>query len=504
MSPLPTKTSTRRPSDPRHLSEVARHVVVPSGIVSTGWPPVYRRIREFGDEFDVWQQDCGKLILAKRASGEYAATVGGITISIARQVAKTFMTGRIIFALCSIFSNLTVIWTAHRTRTSDETFKKLCTLAKNPKVAPHIDGKPRESNGQQEIRFRNGSRILFGAREAGFGRGFDEVDILVFDEAQILSDKAPEDMVAATNQSRFEAGALIFYMGTPPRPIDPGEVFAQRRRDALAFRAGAEFGAPSVGDDAVYIECSADRDADPDDRKQWEKGNPSFPLHTPLRAMMRLRKNLPSVASWRREGMGIWDDDQVGVTRVVPATIWASARITTVPQAEFRCFGMVFDFETDNGALAGAVKHDDGVHLELIDVGAVNIEALADWLEARWRDVGMIAIAGGAGSKALKQALLDRKVPERVIRLLTTPEYYAGNAMLTDGLTAGTVTVPAGASTDALEQSVQVSDRKNLLTGWRWIATSPDGDQLPMEALSVALWAARTNKRRPGRKAVAT
>ncbi|MBK0296370.1 DUF853 family protein, partial [Bacillus sp. S34] len=72
--------------------------------------------------------------------------------------------------------------------------------------------------------------------------------VFFFDEAQILTEKALEDMVAATNQSRFPAGALLFFMGTPPRPTDPSEAFKLRRREALAGET----------EDAVYIECSAD------------------------------------------------------------------------------------------------------------------------------------------------------------------------------------------------------------------------------------------------------
>src|SRR5690606_6447420 len=110
--------------------------------------------------------------------------------------------------------------------------------------------------GEQEIPFKNGSRILFGAREGGFGRGFDEVDIEVFDEAQILTIKALEDMVAATNQSRFVHGALLFYMGTPPRPIDPGEMFTARRQEALEFKQGRpDFGEAVVGGDTMFVEC---------------------------------------------------------------------------------------------------------------------------------------------------------------------------------------------------------------------------------------------------------
>jgi phage terminase large subunit-like protein len=326
-----TKRSTRK------LSEVARHVVIPSGIVTSGWAPVYARIREFGDEFDEWQQGAGKVILGKRDNGEYAATIGGVTLSIPRQVAKTYMIGRIVFALCTLFPNLTVLWSAHRTRTSSKTFASLRGFAGKKSVSPFIAG-IRSTNGEQEILFTNGSIIMFGAREQGFGRGFDEVDIEVFDEAQILTEKALEDMVAATNQSRFPAGALLFFMGTPPRPTDPSEAFKIRRRDSLELQAAVARG-EEVESDAIYIECSADPDADPDDREQWAIANPSYPHRTPLRSMLRLRKNLPGDASWKREALGIWDSDQEG-SRAISAPEWAATGVTAAPADGVRSFAV--------------------------------------------------------------------------------------------------------------------------------------------------------------------
>jgi hypothetical protein len=270
--------------------------------VTTGWPAIEAKAKEFGDEFDEWQCGLGRVALGRRADGIYAATIGGVVLSIPRQVAKTFIVGRIIVILCILFPGTTVLWTAHRTRTSTQTFRVMQGYVKRKKVAPHLaEGRTdgvRSGNGEQEIAFRNGSIIMFGAREAGFGRGFSEVDFEVFDEAQILTEKALEDMVAATNQSTHPHGALLFFMGTPPRPTDPGEFFATRRAEALSGES----------EDSVYIECSADADADPDDREQWAIANPSFPERTPLRSMLRLRKILPSDESWLREGLGIWDD----------------------------------------------------------------------------------------------------------------------------------------------------------------------------------------------------
>src|SRR5690606_35198891 len=123
--------------------------------------------------FDPWQDGAGRVILAKRSDGKYAATVGGTAMSIPRQVGKTFLIGALVFALRLLTPGLTVIWTAHRLRTAGETFEKMRGMSRRKKVAPYIE-KIILGSGEEEVRFRNGSRILFGARERGFGRGFDE------------------------------------------------------------------------------------------------------------------------------------------------------------------------------------------------------------------------------------------------------------------------------------------------------------------------------------------
>jgi hypothetical protein len=253
-----------------------------------------------GVTFDGWQDGANRITLAMREDGRYAATIGGVVWSIPRQVGKTFTIGSVIFALCILYPNLTVLWTAHRTKTANETFRSMQGMAKRSKIAPYVANIYRGS-GDESIEFHNGSRILFGAREQGFGRGFTEVDIIMFDEAQILTDKALDDMVASSNQSRQAAGPLLFFTGTPPRPIDPGEAFRRMRAEALSGNS----------DDLVYIEFSADSDADLDDRRQWAKANPSYPHRTPPEAIVRLRKML-SEDSFRREALGIWDDDDFG------------------------------------------------------------------------------------------------------------------------------------------------------------------------------------------------
>jgi len=275
------------------LDDIARHVVRPSGIVSTGWPAVRDTCAKFGVIFDDWQIEATRLILAKRSDGTYACSIGGAVMSIPRQVGKTYMVGAIVFALCLNTPGTTVLWTAHRLRTGNETFAKMRTFADRKAIKPHVE-QIFIGSGTGEIVFANGSRILFGARERGFGRGFDDVDVEVFDEAQILTDSAIDDMVPASNTA---ANPLLFFIGTPPKPKDPSEVFTAKRNEALSGK----------DEDTAYIEFSADEDASPDDQTQWAKANPSHPLRTPDTAMKRMRKNL-TLESFMREALGIWGE----------------------------------------------------------------------------------------------------------------------------------------------------------------------------------------------------
>ncbi len=344
---MPKAKSPTPPSTPR-LSEVARHVVIPTGIVTTAWPRVEAKLADLGVTFDRWQSDGSKLILGKRADGSFAASVGGVCLSIPRQVGKTFLVGMIVVALCLLHPGLTVVWPAHRTRTATKTFQTLKGMTARPKVAPYML-EPRNANGEQEIRFRNGSVIMFGAREQGFGRGFDKVDIAVFDEAQILSERGVEDIVPATNQAEMDGGALLFFMGTPPRPGDPGEEFTNRRTAAINGKT----------EDMVYIEFSADSDADLDDHKQWRKANPSFPSRTPVASMKRMRANLTDDDSYRREALGIWDE--VEVDNGLSVSGWnALADATAAPSGEL---WLAADVAPGHGSASVVVVGDDVLEL---------------------------------------------------------------------------------------------------------------------------------------------
>jgi phage terminase large subunit-like protein len=451
------------------LSEAARHVVIPAGIVTTGWPRVAKQCELMGIRFESWQDGLGRITLGKRSDGKYAATVGGVVLSIPRQVGKTFFVGALMMALCILFPGYTVLWTAHRTRTTTKTFQSLQRMAKRKKVAPYIRH-VRMANGEQEIAFKNGSMILFGAREQGFGRGFDEVDAEIFDEAQILTDKALEDMVAATNQSRHPHGALLFFMGTPPRPVDPGEVFAFKRAQALSGKS----------QDIVYVEMSADVGADPDDQKQWAIANPSFPEFTPLESMLRMRENLPSADSWLREGLGIWDADG-------SAALLASWGACLDPMSAAVCepvFAVDVSPKSRSGSIVAVTRRPDGrLHVELVryDLGT-------DWIvdECRALDSKNDPLAWIIDPSGSAGALLPDLAVEGIAPIEVTARQM-GQACEAFVRTAADVGL-AHLGDPAFEAAIKGAVPRNIGDGlWAW-SRRKSADICPLVAATIALW----------------
>lgn len=472
----------------RRLSDVARHVVLPKGIVSTGWPRVKAQARLCGIEYDDWQDGLGRCMLGKQRNGLYAAGIGGVVISICRQVGKTFTIGTMIVMLCILSDHpLKVLWTAHRSRTSDETFKFMCALTKKPAIARYIDGEPRRANGQQEIAFTNGSRILFGARKNGFGRGFDNVDVEVFDEAQILSERALDDMIPATNAAR---NPLIIYMGTPPKPSDPSEVFSSRRHDALHGES----------DDTLYVEFSADRDADLEDREQWRRANPSYPARTGETAIMRMRKNLGE-DSFRREGLGIWDE--AAALSVIDPDLWKQGEVMERADGGVMSFGL--DMPPDRSALAvgACMKFTNGsAHVELAEYRDTHRDGVAwaaDWIKARWPRTACVAIDAQSPAMVLLPELKTRHVP---VKIVTVNEMGQACGRMLDLIQAGMLHHLPDTDQPQLSKAVaNVTTRPIGRSGaFGWNKTGNDIDISPLVAVTVATQGAWTTRRRPGRK----
>lgn len=457
------------------LSEVARHIVQPDGIVSTAWPRVRAKCARLGLGFDRWQDGLGRLILAKRADGLYAADT--TVISIPRQVGKTYLIGAIVFALCLLIPGLTVVWTAHRFKTAREVFSSMQGFAVRREIAPHV-AKVLRGAGDESIVFANGSRILFGARERGFGRGFSRVDVLVFDEAQILGESALDDMTPATNVS---ANPLILLVGTPPKPTDPGEAFTTLRQEAL----------DGVSTDVLYVELSADEDADPDDRAQWRKANASYPHRTSERAMLRMRKIL-SLDSFKREALGIWDRINRHAA-VIRAGHW-SKMADPGPGDGVKPTGLGVDMSHARQISASACwLTGEHAHIEEVWAG-VDEDAAVDWLAKRAGRRIPIVIDSASPAASMIPALRARRC--KVIQS-TAGDMAKGCGLVESKAKSARLT---HADQEPVNTALEGARKRAIGTagGWGWDRRDETVDIAPIVSPTLALLGATTVRTRSG------
>lgn len=485
-----------------------RVLVEPKGARQNSWQDVSDLLAAAGLVLDGWQELILRAALGERSDATWAAKRVGV--SVGRQNGKSQLLIARALAGVLLFGEKKIVVSAHQQDTARETFSKLIELLEADgnewlmeRVRPNgiMNALNRES-----VRFRNGASIQFKARTGSGGRGFSS-DCLLLDEAQRLKRAA---WVSINSTMSAMANPQVWLLGTPPTPedyaADMGDVF-ESIRDAA--RDG-------VSTAAAWCEWGADPDADDFDPAseltRWQ-ANPAWNTRINHEIVQGEYESY-TPEEFSQDRLGIWLKDLgAGGSRAVTAEQWNGLAVDEAP-AGVPAYAVTFNLLGDRLALAGARKHDDGVHVEVIDAledsrGVESgLAALADWFcerdedgKPRWRKSSGIALSGRAGAPALAQLLRDRGVPDRWIVIPSTPKYVDACSMWLEGVRGGTVTHKREGQS-ALDESVAVTD---LDKRGGLAATVPDGDETPVEAVALAHWVARTSllnaKRQTERKA---
>lgn len=464
------------------LADLAKHLVTPEGAVSTGWPAIRDTCANLGWGFDEWQDDLGRLIMGKDATGSYAASI--CAMSLPRQVGKTYLVGCLAFALCLKQPGTTVIWTAHRGRTATETFRAMKAKAKSPELAAFIDqrakgGGIRSANGEQEIEFLNGSRILFGARDSGFGVGFANVGMLVLDEVQRATTKTMDDLLPTTNAA---ANPLVLCMGTPPRPTDAGEVFTMLRSEAIR----------GVSGDVLYVELGASTRFDLSDEdefwRQLRQVNPAYPHRVSARAIQRNKKGLTEDSVYR-EVFGLWDEMERQFSPINGA-LWADAA-DDGPDATAAPVGLAVDMSHERHISVGACwLEGESAHVEEVWAG-VDEPSAVEWVAAAAGRRIPVLIDSYSPAASMIPTLKARRV-----QVLTGSAADMSRAcglvvadLLADRLTH--------ADQESVNEARKGARRRNIGTagGWGYDRSDASVNIAPLVGVTLARLAAVLNKR---------
>lgn len=443
---------------------------------------------------DRWQEDIWYAALGVRDDEErtLACDVMGVTLSISRQAGKTWGVMVGLIAICLARPGTLVVWSSHHDRTSSETLTKIAGIVEKPAIRPKMRAQYPVvfTDDSRGVHFANGSRILFGARSAGFGRGFSEVDIQVYDECQNLKESALTDMLAAMNVSDI---GLAFFMGTPPRPqeiqLGVHDAFKRRRDKALEPKKRRPF-------KGVYVEFSPDSPdevvADIDAPRFWDtlsEANPSYGFRVGKSAIERLVENM-SPEDVKREVFGIWDKTNETLA-VVQCDDWngLAAELDDLPKPA--SFGI-------NATRTGWFWIDacwyegESAHIEIALGTQSEMEAMNFMIRHADKRTPIKHDSTGA-AKALGEKLKQRGFKASPY---TQNEVGAGNALWLGMVEERRL---SHASQPDLDTAVRGSRRQDRSSGgWMLVPRADSFDIGPAIAMTAALYAAMTTKRRNG------
>lgn len=468
-----------------------RVLVKPTGVRANSWSDVADLSATLGVRLDGWQELILRATMGERSDGTWATKRAGI--SVPRQNGKSQLLVARALAGVLLFGERKIVVSAHQQDTAREAFAKLLEIIEadaNGALRARLD--PKFGRGgimnalnREAVRFKGGATIQFKARSGAAGKGFSS-DCLLLDEAQILGSRA---WTSINSTMSAMPNPQVWLLGTPPQDEDDCFAFDAVRRAAISGQSTA----------GTWVEWSADptgEDFDPASEFTRWQANPAWNTRI-NHEVVDGEYETYTPERFAQDRLGVWRSES-GASRLIDADTWDRTGVTVKPDGP-HSYGVAFSADGKRVALAGAVRSAAGVHVELIDAHTGDTEAgvnvLADWLAERRHTVEMIAISGREGA-ALVQALTERRVSKRRMRLLSTGEYADSNTLFLDGLRAGGVTHLQTDGQAALDAAVAVADKEPIgrSGAWRWKATVAGGDKTPVEAVAVAHWAARTSR----------
>lgn len=486
---MPTASASR--ANPAPLVDYAKHFIYPANAVTSPMAEMLgAEIVRLGFEFDGWQADLWTLALAETDTGALACRIEGVTASIPRQVGKSRGIGIGLIGLCIAIPGLKCLWTAHHERTIMDLLGDMDFLISQPMVAPHIR-QFRKTNGQLAIYFTNGSAIHFSPREGGFGVGIAAVDVVVFDEAQNLTQSAVANIKPTMLTSRF---GLTFFVGTPPRPALGwrAEVFTRKRKQALdAIREGrrlrgvyVEFGAPDDYEMPAY-----DIDQLEVDEAFWEivgNLNPAYPRRVSKDSILTQVSDL-SPDDFGREILGKWD--RQAEEAIISSGLWSA--LFDLPDDLGRPSSIGLNATRDGWFWAVACWAEaETAHVEIAFGTQSDVEAFTLLAGIASKRTPIKHDSTGA-AKALGEKLKKHGYAASAYSL---SEATAGNAMWLGMVESRRLTHSGDADLELAVRGSRRADRSS--GGWLLMPRSDSFDIGPAIAMSGALYAGMTPRKR--------
>lgn len=437
--------------------------------------------RAGGFEALPWQVGIVASWLGVDDAGRWAAKSCGLHIP--RQNGKTLgcIAPRANWGACAL--NELVLYTSHLQKTSTETFEDMAAFFDQRKFRKYLKT-IRTALGRESIEFKSGGRIKFLARTRNGGRG-QHCDLLIFDEDQELTDEQQASFMPCLAAS---SNPQIVYTGTPPDENAPGDVAYRIRDKAMG---GAE--------NMAYAEWSVDEIGDISDKDRWYASNPSLGILM-LESTVEAECSDMAPDKFARERLGWWAPREKLVDHVIDAGAWAMCETDDPPTDGVACVGVKFG--TDRTTVSFAIRPKDSApYVEWADTRPLSdgVGWAAQWIDSRRSKIASVAVDGRSGTGALTTKLADMGFPAKALVIPSSADVAKANAMLLSAVNEGELQHYGQIE---LNDSATLTARRRIGNDGFGFEDHNGADSTLIESCALALWQAKTTKRRPGRKAV--
>jgi hypothetical protein len=430
--------------------------------------------------------------LGVRADGRWQTRETGVNMP--RQNGKgEILIARELFGLFELGERL-VIHTAHEFKTSAEHFNRLEAVVRDcPELHALVHRRPsgqldgyRYSHGEESITLQDGARIEFKTRTKSGMRGFAGVDLLVLDEAMIISDAAHSSAMPIIRASKAERGSQLWYTGSAvdQEIHEHGLVWARVRERGIAG-----------GDEALaYFEWSVDAEH-PDDVSDemamdvalWRRVFCAIARGRVLEEHMEWERRAMSRRSFAVELLGAGDypatDGSADV--LIDSAAWADVLDEESVLADPIC--LAFDVSPDRrtSIVAAGLNEEGRMHVEVVAAGA-GTGWVAGRMESLYEkhDVVDVVCDGYGPSAAIAKRVDDAGI---TVRRLDAGEYGKACGLFVDGVGEKTL---RHIGQQELDVAVRGARPRPLVDRWAWSRTKSTVDISPLVAATLAVWSA--------------
>jgi hypothetical protein len=444
----------------------------PASARRSSWEDVADLSAQFGIVLDEWQEEVLKAAMSERSDGRWATPQ--VAVSAPRQNGKSQLIVARALAGILLFGEKTIIISAHQQDTAREVFTKIVDILEEyPSLEARVADKGiMRALNREAIKFKSGQVIRFKARSTGGGRGFS-CDCLLLDEAQILG--APAwSAILPTMSAR--PNPQVWLLGTPPTPLDDGEVFSRFRTAGLEGKESR----------LAYLEWSASVGDDLDDPIVWAKANPAFGSRIAHDFVAGERATF-SDAQFALERLGMWDEALTHA--VIDPSSWAE--VADVSSVALDRLALAVDVSPDRSiasvSLAG--QRADGMwHLEL-DEQRNGVGWLVPWLVARCarNDIRAVVIDGMSPAASIIDDLRQHKIK---VTTTSSRDMAAACGTLYDGVMEGWL---RHTDQPQVNSALSVARKRPLQDAWAWNRKNAASDITPLVACTLALWGAQSS-----------